>query len=137
MPQASFDLGAKPKDTKGQGIKDPMDQLIGWNPLSKVYYRPIEAAIRWARLWKEERKSGCPSDTEACLSPANFRSGLPFDWQSSAYWTLSATANSPMESMVSRRRRTPHRPPAPHYSSRSVEIVDEALLPRPSAEVPV
>jgi hypothetical protein len=25
------------------------------SPLSKVHYRPIEAAIRWARLWKREK----------------------------------------------------------------------------------
>ena len=32
-----------------------MDQAIERSPLSKVHYRPIEAAIRWTHLWKHER----------------------------------------------------------------------------------
>lgn len=33
-----------------------MDQATECSPLRKVYYRPIEAAIRWTRLWKHERE---------------------------------------------------------------------------------
>ena len=33
-----------------------MDQATESSPLRKVYYRPIEAAIRWTRLWKHERE---------------------------------------------------------------------------------
>jgi len=33
-----------------------MDQSGERSPRSKVHYRPIEAAIRWTRLWKQERE---------------------------------------------------------------------------------
>lgn len=39
-----------------KGIERSMDGSSDRSPLSKVYYRPIEAAIRWTRLWKHERE---------------------------------------------------------------------------------
>jgi hypothetical protein len=39
----------------GRRIDSSMDQSNG-HTLYKVYYTPIEAAIRWARLWREERR---------------------------------------------------------------------------------
>ena len=47
--------GTRP-ERDGESRRSIMDQAIERSPLSKVHYRPIEAAIRWTRLWKHERQ---------------------------------------------------------------------------------
>jgi len=42
------------------------------SPLSKVYYRPIEAAIRWTRLWKQEREILAALETRSLPEPGDF-----------------------------------------------------------------
>jgi hypothetical protein len=49
-----------------------MDQLSEHSPLSKVHYRPIEAAIRWARLWREERQILDILQTKVLPEPSDF-----------------------------------------------------------------
>ena len=49
-----------------------MDQLNERSPLSKVYYRPIEAAIRWTRLWKQEREILAVLETKSLPEPSDF-----------------------------------------------------------------
>jgi hypothetical protein len=71
VPQAVL-TSDKTKGHQGTGIERSMDQMSGWSPLSKVYYRPIEAAIRWARLWKEERKILDALQTRSLPGPDDF-----------------------------------------------------------------
>lgn len=49
-----------------------MDQSGERSPLSKVHYRPIEAAIRWTRLWKQEREILVVLQTRNLPAPGDF-----------------------------------------------------------------
>ncbi len=49
-----------------------MDPSRERSSLSKVYYRPIEAAIRWTRLWKQEREILAALQTRSIPEPDDF-----------------------------------------------------------------
>lgn len=53
MTLTAIVIETRPRDRNSDVAMDPSRER---SPLSKVHYRPIEAAIRWTRLWKQERE---------------------------------------------------------------------------------